>query len=488
MHKKVAKAPFRTSKVRVAMINPAPNRIFPYQTLDPPPMQTPSHTPSVSRPLDPGEAFFYMTDRVACMNFVLLAERCATLEPAQIRTALDVIQQENPLLQARITWNVENGLRFEPAPDAPIPLECHAVTQDNWLAHIENELSRPFAEDTAPLARCLYLQRDDEARSVLVLCFHHSIADGRSGEALLRRLLDCIARKTTPAEVSQPATTAMPPMSAVVPERFRWTQHEEEAEALMEVQMRDYKRHGPVARQPWLNSAAHARIPRLIRLSLPPEATSRLLVQARAHESSVHGALCAAQLLAQYRLHRLHGCEQPTTLFLSCPVDLRIHLEPPQPATPIGFYTSLISASLALDADTDFWDLARRVVTQTRRQIARGEGHLFYNLYGLDGGTISPDRMARFGKAVLSSWQNTMVSNIGVVVSVDSDPAVEAISFALCPMPYQVLFNAVSTYKGQLILNVGYDAGKLQPETAHTLTTAIQELLLAAAADDDTTT
>lgn len=448
-------------------------------------MHAPSHTPTASRPLDPGEAFFYMTDRVACMNFMLFAERCATLEPAQIRTALDVIQQENPLLQARIVWNAENGLRFEPAPDTPIPLECHTVTQDNWLAHIENELSRPFAEDAAPLARCLYLERDDAARSVLVLCFHHSIADGRSGEALLRRLLDCIASKATPAEANRPL--AMLPMSAVVPKRFRWTENEAEAEALMEAQMHDYKRHGPVARQPWLNSAAPARIPRLIRLGLPPEATSRLLVQARAHESSVHGALCAAQLLAQYRLHRLHSGEQPTTLFLSCPIDLRIHLEPPQPATPIGFYTSLLSASLALDPHTDFWDLARRVVTQTRRQIARGEGHLFYNLYGLDGGTISPDRMARFGKAVLSSWQNTMVSNIGVVASVDNDPAVEAISFALCPMPYQVLFNAVSTYKGQLILNVGYDAGKLQPETAHMLTTAMQELLLAAADDDATT-
>ncbi len=444
-------------------------------------MRTPANPPAIPRPLDPGEAFFYMTDRVACMNFVLFAERSATLESAHIRIALAVIQQENPLLQVRVVWNTENGLRFEPAPNAPIPLECHTSTENDWLTHIENELSRPFAEDAAPLARCLYLQidADDAARSVLVLCFHHSIADGRSGEALIRRLLDCIARKTTLSEANRPP--AMPPMSAVVPERFRWTRYEEEAEALMDVQMRDYKRHGLVARQPWLNSAAPARIPRIIRLSLPPEATRRLLVLARAHDSSVHGALCAAQLLAQYRLHRLHSGEQPATLFLTCPVDLRAHLEPPQPANPIGFYTSLLSASLALDADTDFWDLARRVVTQTRRQIARGEGHLFYNLYGLDGGTISPDRMARFGKAVLSSWQNTMVSNIGAVASVDSDPAVEAISFALCPVPYQVLFNAVSTYKDRLILNVGYDAGKLQPETAHTLTSAIQELLLAAA-------
>jgi hypothetical protein len=125
--------------------------------------------------------------------------------------------------------------------------------------------------------------------------------------------------------------------------------------------------------------------------------------------------------------------------------------------------------------------LARDVIVQTRKQLARGEGHLFFNMFGLDGAPIGPERMGRFSKVILSTWQNTMVSNIGKVAAIASDPAVEAISFALCPMPYQTLFNAVSTYQDRLMLNLGYDAGKLSEETAAELAAGIRDALHAAA-------
>jgi hypothetical protein len=44
-------------------------------------------------------------------------------------------------------------------------------------------------------------------------------------------------------------------------------------------------------------------------------------------------------------------------------------------------------------------------------------------------------------------------------------------------MPYQSLFNAVSTYKGRLVLNLGYDAGKLAEETARQLAAGIRGAL-----------
>jgi hypothetical protein len=44
-------------------------------------------------------------------------------------------------------------------------------------------------------------------------------------------------------------------------------------------------------------------------------------------------------------------------------------------------------------------------------------------------------------------------------------------------MPYQILFNAVSTYKDKLLLNVGYDAGKLSEEIAMELAVGMREAL-----------
>lgn len=433
---------------------------------------------SIDRPLDPGEAFFFLADRSSCMNFVLFAERSGHLDPERIRAGLAGLQRENSLLRARITWSSDAGLRFQTAADGPIALECRTSSARDWQPWIEHELGRPFAGNAAPLLRCQYLQWSAPDRSVLALTFHHAIGDGRSGAELLRRLLELIATDGT----AQPANplAALPPMYEVFPPRFRWSERPDSADQAVDRMMADYKRHGRVGRLPWLAGTASApatRSPRFIRFTLPPELTCRLLTLSRRHGASVHGVLCAAQLLAQYRLQ---ACNERQALFLSCPVDMRPHLEPAQPATPTGLFVTMLSASFALAPDTNLWDLAREVVRQTRLQLARGEGHLFFSLYGLEETPLGPEREAPFIKALLASLNHTMVSNIGRVAAVDSDPAVDAISFALCPMPHQLVFSAVSTYRDRLIVNMNYDAARLDAQTASALAGAMREILVAA--------
>lgn len=430
----------------------------------------------IIRPLDPGESFFYMSDLVSCMNFVVFAERRGHLQPERLRQALDLVQQENLLLQASIHWTQEDGLCFSHAPDPRIELRCHSVTADNWQHSIEQQLSEPFPAEAAPLMRCLYLEMASPARSVLALCFHHAIADGRSGTALLRRLLSVMAAHDQPSPLNAPST--LPAMADVHPARFRWREQEEAAKQLKATLIADYRRHGPLPPIPWLASEATGRTPRFIRLRLPPENTRQLLATARAQGTTVHGALCAAQLLAQ---SRLQAAAQASPFFLSCPVDMRAHLEPVQPATPTGLYVSLISATFLVSVESDFWQLARDITAQTRLQIGRGEGHLLYKLFGLDGAPVLPEHLALFRKKTLASLPNTMVSNVGAITAVLDDPAVEAISFALCPMPYQTLFTAASSYQDELILNVGFDAARLTESTARSLAQHMQHILLAEA-------
>ncbi|MBV5332333.1 hypothetical protein JZU54_01905, partial [bacterium] len=69
---------------------------------------------------------------------------------------------------------------------------------------------------------------------------------------------------------------------------------------------------------------------------------------------------------------------------------MRPHLEPVQPVTPTGLFVSLISATFSVQADTNIWQLARDIIVQTRLQLARGEGHLLYYMYGLDGSPVPP--------------------------------------------------------------------------------------------------
>lgn len=432
-------------------------------------------TPSIIRPLDPGESFFYLSDLLSCMNFVVFAERRGHLEPERIRSALNLLQQENLLLQASIHWTRAGGLCFTHAPEQAIELRYHCVTSDDWQQAIDQQLSEPFAAEAAPLMRCLYLEMPE--RSVLALSFHHAIADGRAGTALLRRLLTAIVTRADVSPTSGPG--ALPAMADLHPPRFRWAEQPEAAKQLKTTLITDYRRHGPLPAIPWLAAEATGRSPKFIRLKFAPEVTRRLLAATRAHGTSVHGALCAAQLLAQ---RQLQAGTDAAAFFLSCPVDMRPHLEPVPPASPTGLFVSLISATFSVRSDTDLWQLARDVITQTRLQIARGEGHLLFHLFGLDGTPVLPERLASFRQKTLASLPNTMVSNVGAIATVVEDPAVEAISFALCPMPYQTLFTAASSYQDQLVLNVGFDADRLSQANARALCQHIETLLTSMAA------
>ena len=435
----------------------------------------------ISRPLDPGEAFFCLSDQVSCMNFVVLAERTGYLEPERIRRALEIVQQENALLQVSIQWTEASGLRFEPAPNRTIELICHPAKAQNWLGVIEQELSKPFPIGSAPLMRCLYLpiqdadtSAPDAAACVLALTFHHSIADGRAGTDILRHMLSLMAHDATPPVRSQ--TTHLPTMAELMPAHYRWTDRPDAAKALRSTLLADYRRHGVLPAMPWLATEATGREPRLIRLQLEADSSQALIALARAKGTTVHGALCAAQLLAQFKLQQ---ADAPTPFFLSCPVDLRPHLQGQPPVAPTGLFTSLISGTFQISPDTDAWELAHEVVTQTRLQIARGEGHLLYHLYGLDGSPVLPQAMEAFRQKTLASFPNTMISNLGPIAPVTQDPAVQAISFALCPMPYQTLFTAASTYNGCLLLNIGYDAQRVTDVCAKALAHSIHDVLMA---------
>jgi NRPS condensation-like uncharacterized protein len=439
---------------------------------------------TISRPLDPGEAFFFLSDHVSCMNFVVFAQRSATLDMARLQAELNRLQQENGLLQVRIEWTQQQGLRFESTePLTTIQLQCHTTDAENWQSWIEGELSAPFATGAAPLLRCLYLEIDNaeatSPRSVLALTFHHSIADGRAGTALLRILLKRLAN-TPRTEADSPSLSALPVLPAmadVFPPAYRWNENPEAAKALRGTLIGDYRRHGAPAAIPWLASQAAGRTPRFIRLQLPAHVTQRLLTRARENNTTLHGLLCAAQLIAQWQQQTDAA---PTAYFLSCPVDMRVFLEPAQPVRPTGLYVSLISNTFQISAETDVWGLARSIMTQTRLQLARGEGHLLYHLYGLTGAPVLPEYFESFKTKALASLPNTMVSNIGAVTAVVDDPATESISFALCPMPYQTLFTAASSYNNTLILNIGFDAERLAPSLAQTLVQAMQNVMLAA--------
>lgn len=426
----------------------------------------------VLRALDAGETFFHQSDQVSCMNFAVLAERDGPLAPEQIQRGLDALQQDHLLLQAAIVESDAPHLGFALRPEARIALQCRQIEAEHWRDAVTELLQTGFDTGTAPLMRGLYLEFPDR-RCVLALCFHHSIADGRSGMALLQSLLAHIAGA---APVSAPQRLH-PPMAELMPPAWRWDEQAQAAAALKAAVVADYRRHGAPTALPWLDRAGPHSAPQLARLQFEPALTLRLMARARAENTSLHGALCAAQLLAVRQLQPELATQ---VLTLASPVDMRAHLTPPPEPTPIGLHVAIVSSSHRIEADTPLWALAREIRAHLQTQIGRGEAHLFYELYGLDRVAPTLEQAQTLKKKLPASPPHTMVSNVGAIAPASADPLLRNLSFALFPMPYQSLFTAASSYQDRLTLNIGFNAARLG-DHAPVLIEALRQNLLRAA-------
>jgi hypothetical protein len=190
---------------------------------------------------------------------------------------------------------------------------------------------------TLPLP--LFLQHN------LILC-HHAIADGLSGVYLMRDILQGLgggklfARSdlSTALSLESALPGIVPSPEAISAER----NSEGTANST------DYL--PPQSRLP--QSHIHTIV-------LPPELTQQLIQRSRAEQTTVHGAISAAFLLA------LTQQDVKPSDVMRClhPVNVRSQLSLPMP-DGVGLYNSFCVTNHSLQADSAFWDVARSVKAQ----------------------------------------------------------------------------------------------------------------------------
>ncbi len=427
----------------------------------------PSHG-HLPRRLDPAEAFFWFLDHVSPMNFAVIAEGHGPLDDAAVQAALRRAQQEHPLLRAAISTDAEQRLIWVPAPEAALDYTISAAG-NAWQAALAHALVQPFPLHSAPLVRALRLNLDNGGW-VVALVFHHSAGDGRSG---CRLLADILANAAQPEQSPQPHP-GYPPLHALYPEHYQQTAA---LQAFKTQRKEELQRYGRFDELPGFSRQAPELQPRIQTLRLNAAQVQRLSERCRAAGVTLHGAISAAQLQA---VHRAFGAAEPRTLGLTTPADLRPHLrEPLDDASPLMCAT-LVTSVYRLEAEGDFWALARTISDDLKRQLQRGDGHLFYGLFPPPADfPATAEGIAAFSAMMAMAPQVSMVSNVGRLAPLPAATpfTVEALSFALCPMFSHLLFNAVSTFAGCMTLNVNFDAARLPADQALPLIADLDAIL-----------
>ncbi|MCB9550074.1 MAG: hypothetical protein H6706_30055 [Myxococcales bacterium] len=341
------------------------------------------------RPLDGPEDTLRRIDQAVPLNFCVVAEVEGPLTDQALRAGLKALQARHPLL--RVGFAAEGPPAFAPL-DAPLPMAVCVQPEPAWTGAIVEELAQPFT--AGPLARARWIRHGD-ARSRVVLTFHHSVNDGHGGMFALRDLLAGAAAHLDGAAAPADPLPLPTPMMARIPSRFRgfrvlWP--------LLTAALRDLGRllrvgpaRGLVPERP---CDVVGRTLHVVTRAVEPEVTARLVARARQERTTVHGALLAAlgQALAAER-------GRAVTLALGSPVDLRKRLDPPA-GEAVGLFVGMISSAARVDPAGDLWALARRLRDDVKRDADRGLPFALHRLMGLvarwwQRGHATPQTLAR---------------------------------------------------------------------------------------------
>ena len=258
------------------------------------------------RVLDRAESTFWLFDRASSMNFAVYADGRGLLDRDLLVQGLEEIRNRMPVLQASIGHDQANAeLFFQDATDQPVALREHALesfesSQYNQI--VGDAIMEPFAVDESPLCRCGLLQGPDRFR--LFLVFHHSIADGRSGLDLLRRLFSFLAGQDLPdssAEFPGGMHSLLESESGLAPE----LEGSPELESHPAQPVSFFEKRSATVRT------------NLDEIKLNSGETVQLKENCKSHNATMHGVLGAALLNATLDLHRRYQNEGDTGTVLA---------------------------------------------------------------------------------------------------------------------------------------------------------------------------
>ncbi len=414
-----------------------------------------SRPSSIDRPLGSTENLYWLLDKLYCLNFVVFAEVEGRLDADKLAAALAIVQAENPLLRARIA-TVRAQRWFKAVQQASAPLHPQVLKLARWRQEIERQLHVPFDTAHAPLARFLWFKGPGH-KSVLAMTYHHAIADGRSGAAVLLDVLRRAVGEVQPAvhKPAQPSSQSLDPIR--------------QQTALLGAlkQTTFWLARGRDALQPaqqlpgYDPSPAKARKVRVLAFELDAPTLAALQSHAREHGTTIHGALGAAQLLA---INAQFPDDGPRKLALNSLADLRGSLTGGLTDADLGLYIATLCTVHTMHRRPQFWGLAREIRDGLAAIIDAGEGNLIHGVYPAGLALPPGGNLARWTQAIVAAApSSSMLTNVGRIEHVDLGDSLtlKSVAFVVSPPAQHPVCVTATTYDGRMFVHLLYDELKL---------------------------
>jgi NRPS condensation-like uncharacterized protein len=325
--------------------------------------------PAMSRKLGTGEKVIWLIDRVCSFKFVIHARVKGEFKDSDLRLALDAVQSRHPLLRARIARKGWANAYFEVGETAKIPLVIIQAGPQDWIDPAEAELRSILPWETGPLICCILIRHvaDD---STVIINFHHSIGDAMSGVFLLRDLMLSLSEISETGCASLPPLELQKPIEGLFPDRVKGIRGILGNLAFTARFFSSLVRLGkPAVPKPDGWAPVKDRKIHIVSRTIDQNKLDALVKSSRANDTTVHGALAAAAMIA---IAGDNKEEKFVPFLLGSDVDLRGYLSP-QVGDDVGLYISGGLIFHQAGQNADFWRLAREARESLKKLIERDE-------------------------------------------------------------------------------------------------------------------
>jgi len=280
-----------------------------------------------NRTLGAFEKTFWLLDQIDSKDFCLAADICGTQPVEKWRKAIDMAQQRHPNLSVKVVLDGLGRPSLQHADNLHIPLRVvHAEQNYRWEQEVEKDLSIRFNTAEGPLLRVVLVQKTD--RTVLILAANHTVAYGTSLSYLTRDILLAVTGKELELMQPQVSNDETLGLAEDVPAQA--------VEKVLELKMKTAVVNPLVSSHRFSETTTH-----------------NLLERARQENTSVHGAICAAVLIAS---RKLRPEWDQIKMELVSPVCTRAALDLDD---NFGLNITTQSVFFENQRHLSFWDLAR---------------------------------------------------------------------------------------------------------------------------------
>jgi hypothetical protein len=344
-----------------------------------------------------------------------------------LRQAVDLLQKRHPFMRLSIVEQ-NDELYFNDENVGKIPIFVDSV-EDNKMAissKIETEIMHRFDDASLPLFRFSLLHIAENSKEFyLFITGHHAVIDGASFTNLHKETLEfcaALAAAKTPENTIALEKKSYNSLDYFDKKLFSLGSKFQFARYVFRQIKNDFRK--PDKQILKLDENLQQKtLTGIYQTQIDAKHISAIIKKARTYETTLHGAVCAAVMLAEYEFYQKNVAQEEKIHF-KCfsPVDLRPLMQPKLAYEHLGCHVSAAGTVHELNSQTDFWTLAKEVKALIQLSIKRNE--IFFNrIYGvqfakaarkgnnLKAGALSVSNLGRlpfgssFGKFTITDCQ-----------------------------------------------------------------------------------